>query len=221
MNRPPNRRLNVWAAFLAGLTAIIALITLLGVAPILPVDVSGLGRGLIQIVSVTGALAVLIGVLNLLQVNVRRITRFAIPAGLYSFVTILAFVAVLAVYALEKQGILKLEGSTGVLNLTLLDLLQTTIESALAGLLFFSLLYAAYRMVQRRVTLWTVLFLVSLVLILIGFALPADTLIGAIREWVLRVPVSAGTRGLLIGVAIGTLVVGVRVLIGQDRLFRE
>jgi hypothetical protein len=37
----------------------------------------------------------------------------------------------------------------------------------------------------------------------------------------LTVPVNAGTRGLLLGVAIGVVAVGVRVLIGQDRTFRE
>ena len=37
----------------------------------------------------------------------------------------------------------------------------------------------------------------------------------------MRVPASAGTRGLLIGVSLGTLIVGVRVLLGQDRSFRD
>jgi hypothetical protein len=42
-----------------------------------------------------------------------------------------------------------------------------------------------------------------------------------IRDWVLSVPVSAGTSGILIGVALGTVVVGLRLLLGQDRSFRD
>jgi len=61
-----------------------------------------------------------------------------------------------------------------------------------------------------------------LVIVLLGFSpLGEVTLLPALREWLLSVPVSAGTRGLLIGVAIGIVVVGVRVLIGRDRTFRE
>jgi hypothetical protein len=41
-----------------------------------------------------------------------------------------------------------------------------------------------------------------------------------VRNWLVEVPVSAGTRGILIGVALGTVTVGVRVLVGQDRSFR-
>ncbi|MCZ2098096.1 MAG: hypothetical protein LC121_17870 [Anaerolineae bacterium] len=42
-----------------------------------------------------------------------------------------------------------------------------------------------------------------------------------IRQWLLAVPVSAGARGILLGIALATVVTGVRVLIGQDRSYRE
>jgi len=37
----------------------------------------------------------------------------------------------------------------------------------------------------------------------------------------LSVPVSAGARGILLGIALAITVAGVRVLIGQDRSYRE
>ena len=40
------------------------------------------------------------------------------------------------------------------------------------------------------------------------------------RDWLVRVPVSAGARGILIGVGLGTVAAGVRVLTGQDRSIR-
>jgi len=76
-------------------------------------------------------------------------------------------------------------------------------------------------MMRRRVTIWSAIFLATLVIVLIGNVLPSGSILFSLREWILRVPVGAGTRGLLIGIAIGTIIVGVRVLVGQDRLFRE
>jgi hypothetical protein len=43
----------------------------------------------------------------------------------------------------------------------------------------------------------------------------------SVRAWMLQVPASAGARGLLIGIALGSLVTAVRVIIGQDRAYRE
>jgi len=63
-----------------------------------------------------------------------------------------------------------------------------------------------------------------LLLILIGalpFSTPGIRLIGSIRDWLLAVPVSAGARGILMGIALAVTVAGVRVLIGQDRSYRD
>src|SRR5215470_2402363 len=99
-----SRRVNLGAILLAIITIPIALITLFALAP-LPVlpDLSGLGDGAIQIVTVVGAVAVIIGVLNLLAVHLRKL--FA-QTSIYSGITLLTFGLVLAVHALEVRGIL-------------------------------------------------------------------------------------------------------------------
>jgi hypothetical protein len=38
-----------------------------------------------------------------------------------------------------------------------------------------------------------------------------------IKEWVLRVPTMAGARGILLGVALGIIATGLRILLGADR----
>jgi len=43
----------------------------------------------------------------------------------------------------------------------------------------------------------------------------------ALKDWVLGVPSTAGARGILIGVALGSLATGVRVLVGFDRPYGE
>jgi len=38
-----------------------------------------------------------------------------------------------------------------------------------------------------------------------------------VRSWLAQVPAIAGARGLLLGVALGTVATGIRILIGVDR----
>jgi hypothetical protein len=224
MNQP-RRQPSVVAIFLSVITILIALVTLVSLAPLpLVPDLKGLGQGIIELATVVGAIAVIIGVLNLLGVHLGKLGTSPVKA-IYSGITLLTFAAVLVLHSLEVRGILKISSAAAsgepAITLTLVDVLQVVIESALSGLLFFFLVYAAFRLMRRRVTIWSVIFLATLIIFLIGYVLPPGSILASLRDWVLRVPVGAGTRGLLIGIAIGTIIVGIRVLIGQDRLFRE
>jgi hypothetical protein len=106
----------------------------------------------------------------------------------------------------------------------LLETVQVSVESALAALVLFTLVYGAYRLMRRRVTWPHLLFTLVLLIVLLG-ALPLPgagvSLLAQTREWLLAVPVSAGVRGLLLGIALATLVTGMRLLIGQDRSYRD
>ena len=226
--RTRRRRTQLGAIFLAAIASSCALITLLSLEPlpVLPDDMRiaavTIGQMLIQLVTVVGALALIVGVLNLITVHIGKLS--GAPTGaIYSAITLLTFIALVVVHILQRLGILKVGTATDspLLTLTLMDTIQVVIESALAGLLFFFLVFAAYRMMRRRVTVWGLLFVSTLILVLIGSITDTNSLLAGVREFILRVPVGAGTRGLLIGIAIGTIVVGARVLIGQDRVFRE
>jgi hypothetical protein len=101
-----------------------------------------------------------------------------------------------------------------------MDGIIVPVEAALMGILTISLLYAAIRLLRRRVDLMSILFLLTAVIILLGSAtLPFGDmpLIGTFSRWVTQVLALGGMRGLLIGVALGTLTTGLRVLIGADR----
>jgi hypothetical protein len=102
-----------------------------------------------------------------------------------------------------------------------LDAIIIPVEAALMGILTVTLLYAAIRLLRRRVDLMSVLFLLTAVLIVLGSAtLPFGDmpLMGTIiRPWVTQVLAVGGARGILIGVALGTLTTGLRVLFGADR----
>lgn len=226
-SRTPRRRLRLGAALLAALTIGIALITLLGLEPAAPLpaalnaNLGTLSQLLIQLVAVIGAVALLLGVLNLTRVHAAQLRKF--PRGIYSLILLIALFGVVLLRALERGGVLRVgTGDALAVSLTVLDAAQVAVESALAGLIFFALVYSAFRLMRNRVTLWNALFIGALIIVLLGFSpLGGATFLPSVREWLLSVPVNAGTRGLLIGIAIGVVVVGVRVLIGRDRTFRE
>jgi hypothetical protein len=41
------------------------------------------------------------------------------------------------------------------------------------------------------------------------------------RDWVMNVPVLAGARGILLGIALGTIVAGARLLSGVERPYSD
>ena len=109
----------------------------------------------------------------------------------------------------------------GVGGAALAAALAVAVLLALGGIVF-ALVFGAYRMMRRRVTWSAVLFTLALLVILVG-ALPLAQVgwLTQFRSWLLAVPVSAGARGILLGIALATVVTAVRVLIGQDRSYRE
>lgn len=163
---------------------------------------------LVRVVMVVLAVTVLVGVFNLLTVHATRIRK---PGGIYSIVLILSFMGVIITYMFRRDT-----------SMILLEDVQVSIESALAGLIFFALVFGAYRMLRRRVTWAGVLFVTVILIVLVGaLPLPGTGFVATIRDWLMNIPVSAGARGILLGIALATLVTGVRVLTGQDRSYRE
>jgi hypothetical protein len=79
--------------------------------------------------------------------------------------------------------------------------------------------YASIRLLRRRADMMNVLFLVSAVLFLVAvLPTPIGSVPGnGILATALGLFSTGGARGLLIGIALGTLLTGLRVLFGIDR----
>ena len=156
--------------------------------------------------------AALVGVFNLLFVHADKIRRRE-KGSVYS-----AFLIVFMVATLLFGIILGPEHATMKL---MLDAIILPVEASLMGILTVTLLYAAIRLLRRRVDVMSILFLLTTVLIVLGSAtLPFGDmpLIGTtLRPWITQVLALGGARGMLIGVALGTLTTGLRVLFGADR----
>jgi hypothetical protein len=166
---------------------------------------------LLQWAIILAAVAVLVGVLNLLGVHWHKI-RTRQKGTAYSILLIVSL------FASAILGIV-----LGTNNPTLVFFLEAIIipgEAALMALLAVTLVYASARLLRRRVDLMTFIFLGVVVVILLAAApLPFGKIPGAaFIEWLLRDNfATAGSRGILIGVALGALTTGLRVLFGIDR----
>jgi hypothetical protein len=103
--------------------------------------------------------------------------------------------------------------------------IQLPVEASLMALLAVTLIYASIRLLRRRLGLVSVIFVVTIVLILFGAApLPLlgylPFLSNDVRPIVAQVLAAGGARGILIGVALGALTTGLRILFGGDRPYK-
>lgn len=163
-----------------------------------------------RLATITVAFTLLIGILNLMVVHLGRVTRRR-SGALYSVVVLLTFVFTLLLHM----------GSPDI-SASLLEGVQVAMEATLIGLLFFSLVYGAYRLQRRRVTWANTLFVLTILVVLVGaLPLPGLAPLRTFTDWLAAVPAAAGARGILLGIALATVVTGMRVLLGQDRSYRE
>jgi hypothetical protein len=161
-----------------------------------------------------GAVALLVGVINLLGVHLRRFSR----GNVYSAVLVLAM---LTVYVLAITDALEI--TRGGVD-TIFEHVQVPLEAALAASMAVFLLFAAFRMLQRRPGRWSFLFVGTVLLVLVGHSMLPSGVSGLISPTVSfleDVAASAGMRGILIGIALGVITVGIRLLVGLERPFEK
>lgn len=199
----------VFTAVFFGLLTLVALLF----------NVGGLSSIILGRVSFLAAIALILGVMNLLLVHLNRVFK---EQNLYSGMLVLSILGVFAAAVLDG-----LTGSDSV-NL-LFRWVQAPLEAALASLLAVFLLLAGVQLLKRQRTGWAVLFGLTAVLMLLGQALLASRLLPAglrapvnqVVEFVQNIVVTAGLRGLLIGVALGTLLLSLRLLMGVERPYNK
>ncbi|MBM3128998.1 MAG: hypothetical protein FJ009_10315 [Chloroflexi bacterium] len=188
----------------------VGLITLLDYFFDVPI-LDALGVAFRQWTIILTAFALLLGVINLLQVHLRRIIRRDEASAGYSLIVVVT--ATLVASAGLWFG-LPSEPMTWVF-----ENLYVPLQGAFFALVAFFLATAAYRALRAR-NLETTWMLIAALVVLLGQTPLLGVLTDA-REWVLNVPSTAGVRGILIGVALGTLATALRLLIGMDRPYSE
>ncbi|HEX7973133.1 MAG TPA: hypothetical protein VF498_01885 [Anaerolineales bacterium] len=160
---------------------------------------------------ILAAVSLLVGLINLASVHIRKITTGQ-SGSFYSAILILALALTILVAGYF--------GPTAPWSLWIFNNIQVPIESSLMALLAVILAYASARLLNRRLNLFTLVFVATVLVVLVGTAaLPVLELpiLSEVRAWIAQVPASGGARGILLGVALGTVATGLRVLIGADR----
>lgn len=168
-----------------------------------------LGRFFIESTVIVVAFALLLGLLNVLVVHVRRILRR--QEGWFYSIGLLA-VAVVVLLA----GV---SGPDSPVVTWIFDHVQYPLQAATFSLLAFFVATAAYRGLRLR-SLESAAFVLTAVVVILGqvpIGRYLSEYIPALKDWILDVPSTAGVRGIIIGVALGTIATGVRVLMGFDR----
>jgi hypothetical protein len=165
--------------------------------------------------AILAGVAALVGILNLFQTHLGRLSAKKNP-DYFSLIVVLGFLLTVIWGTYERlfptpnpqfqQAVLAV---------------QVPVETALMGMLAVTLTFASVRLFQRRKGLLAGVFMISaLFFLLLGSGLLAPLreviLLGSLLDLAARLPV-AGGRGILIGIALGSLTAGLRVLLGADR----
>jgi hypothetical protein len=131
----------------------------------------------------------------------------------FSIVVIVAFLVTLA------AGIFF--GPTNPTYQKVVTSIQMPIEASLMAVLAITLAYASLKILQRQRNWMGFVFFVSVILFLLInsgiFSFAANIpMLQTLLSGVNQVPI-AGARGILIGVALGSLLTGIRILIGWEK----
>ena len=167
---------------------------------------------LLQWAVILAAFALLVGVVNLFRVHWIKV-KTGQPAGFYSFVLIVALGLTLAIVGYY--------GPTSAPSVWIFSYIQVPVESSLMALLTIVLAYAGVRLLRRRLNALSIVFLLTVLVVLLGTApllfIGEAPVLNLIRDLIVQIPAVAGARGLLLGIALGAIATGLRILMGADR----
>jgi len=135
----------------------------------------------------------------------------------FSFIVILVFILTVAAgffFGINNPGYQKV-----------VTAIQMPMETSLMAVLAVTLAYASLRLLQRQRNWMGFVFFIAVILFLVInsgiFSLFTDVpILRALVSSLSQTPL-AGARGILIGVALGTLLTGIRILIGSDRPYNS
>lgn len=167
---------------------------------------------LLQWAVILAGIAVMIGIGNLLSVHLQK-SRERRP-GWFNSVILLLFMFLTMIFSLVP--------GLEPFQKMMLDGIMIPAEISLMAVLAVTLLYASVRLLRVRADWASILFLATTLIILLGLGpLPyigqLPFISDKLRPLVSDVLAMGGARGILIGVALGTLTTGLRILFGADR----
>jgi len=180
--------------------------------------------------NILAAFAFVLGGASLLRIHYRKIRRQDRYWG-YSVVCITSFTVTLVIGLLKIGSPAGIGGSplaTGSLFAWIFDYVFTPLDATLFSLLAFYVASAAFRAFRVRSIEATVM-LVAAFLLLLGRTFLGNLLtawlprrfeafeLPNVVHWIMYVPLTAGSRAIMIGVALGVVATCLKIILGIDR----
>ncbi len=203
-------------SWLAAIAIAFGFLTLLGVFFTSSAFLVGLRFLFLDLAVILAGFAIFVGVANLINVHSKKIRRHEKGANysiwLITFLVITFVLGLIARFVPIANSLF-----SGAFNY-----IQLPVEATLMGILAVTLVLAAVRLLRRRFAWTSVIFLATaLFIIFVTISFPFLGEIPKVGDYVRLIftPVFAGSgaRGILLGVGLGTLAMGLRVLLGADR----
>ena len=162
---------------------------------------------------IIAGMAVLVGIYNLAAVHMEKF-RSGQKGGAYGVLLVVSLLITffLGVFLGPQNQYMQLA----------MNAIVVPVEASLMAILAVTLIYASIRLLRRRVDVVSVVFLiVAVIFLILLIPTPFGPILGdrgtqALIDF-LGMFSGGGARGLLIGIALGTLLTGLRVLFGADR----
>jgi len=166
---------------------------------------------LLEWATILVAVALLVGIVNLFIVHLRK--SAADQQNRINSITLLASLTITLLVA-------GWFGPTHPFSMWIFNYIQIPIEASLMAILSVVLIFAGVRLLRRKPNLLSIVFIATAVVILLmtgplfGIDIPG---MAELRIWIGKVPAVAGARGILLGVSLGIVAAGLRILMGADR----
>jgi hypothetical protein len=168
---------------------------------------------------VLAAVALLVGIVNLATVHLKKMGKASENSG-YSLILLISMAVTLVIGIIDMVQTYLIGRPNFQITNWVFTNIQLPIETSLLAVTTISLIYAAAGILRKRMDLFSISFFFVVLLVLLGsFSISPTTtpFLQMIRDWILRVPALGGARGLLLGIALGTITTGIRILLGTDR----
>ncbi|HEY4691007.1 MAG TPA: hypothetical protein VIK33_16980 [Anaerolineae bacterium] len=195
------------------LTISIGWLVLLSFLPILNVPLTPVRALLVDWAVLLAAIALVLGFINLIGVHFRRIAR---RENVVYSLTLIASAGIALGYWIGSMVIDQQPPDAGLNRLFTTIILPT--QSALGMLLAILIAVAGFRALRVRRTVGMILFVLSAAVVAVTQPVALfGNILRPIREWLID-PITTGSlRGVLLGVALGGIAVGLRLLVGADK----
>jgi hypothetical protein len=160
---------------------------------------------------ILAATAALVGIISLLGVHFRKFFKKG-KRDIYSPILILSCLGTF-IYGLYL-------GPSSTSYQYIVTSIQKPVETSLLALLAVSLALVSLQLLRRRKDLMAIIFVLAVIVFLFEYSGFLTTIRSPLVSYIVsalnRLPL-AGARGILIGIALGSLLTGIRIMIGSER----